>query len=54
MGRPLAMDMRAPALAAVDGGMSRRAAAGRFGGIGFFYDPVGRGTACDERLPPSR
>src|SRR5690625_121365 len=31
MGRPLSIDLRAPALAAVDGGMSRRAAAGRFG-----------------------
>ena len=31
MGKPLSMDLRARALAAVDGGMSRRAAAGRFG-----------------------
>jgi transposase len=31
MGKPLLMDLRARALAAVDGGMSRRAAAGRFG-----------------------
>lgn len=29
MGKPLSMDLRARALAAVDGGMSRRAAAGR-------------------------
>ena len=31
MGKPLSMDLRARALAAVDGGMSRRSAAGRFG-----------------------
>ena len=31
MGKPLSMDLRARALAAVDSGMSRRAAAGRFG-----------------------
>ena len=31
MGKPLAMDLRGRALAAVDAGMSRRAAAGRFG-----------------------
>jgi transposase len=31
MGKPLSMDLRARSLAAVDGGMSRRAAAGRFG-----------------------
>lgn len=31
MGKPLSMDLRARALAAVDAGMSRRAAAGRFG-----------------------
>ena len=31
MGKPLAMDLRRRALAAVDAGMSRRAAAGRFG-----------------------
>lgn len=31
MGKPLSMDLRRRALAAVDGGMSRRAAAGRFG-----------------------
>ena len=31
MGKPLAMDLRVRALAAVDAGMSRRAAAGRFG-----------------------
>ena len=31
MGKPLSMDLRARALAAVDGGISRRAAAGRFG-----------------------
>jgi len=31
MGKPLSMDLRTRALAAVDGGMSRRAAAGRFG-----------------------
>lgn len=31
MGKPLAMDLRKRALAAVDAGMSRRAAAGRFG-----------------------
>ena len=31
MGRPLSMDLRGRTLAAVDGGMSRRAAAGRFG-----------------------
>jgi transposase len=31
MGKPLSMDLRARAVAAVDGGMSRRAAAGRFG-----------------------
>jgi transposase len=31
MGEPLSMDLRGRALAAVDAGMSRRAAAGRFG-----------------------
>ncbi|MFN3647885.1 MAG: IS630 family transposase, partial [Gemmobacter sp.] len=31
MGKPLSMDLRTRALAAVDGGMSRRAAAKRFG-----------------------
>jgi transposase len=31
MGKPLSMDLRARALAAVDAGMSRRAAANRFG-----------------------
>jgi transposase len=31
MGKPLSMDLRTRALAAVDGGLSRRAAAGRFG-----------------------
>ena len=31
MGKPLSEDLRERALAAVDGGMSRRAAAGRFG-----------------------
>jgi transposase len=31
MGKPLSMDLRARALAAVDAGSSRRAAAGRFG-----------------------
>jgi transposase len=31
MGKPLSMDLRRRALAAVDAGMSRRAAAGRFG-----------------------
>ena len=31
MGKPLSMDLRARTLAAVDGGMSRRSAAGRFG-----------------------
>jgi transposase len=31
MGKPLAMDLRKRALAAVDAGMSRRAASGRFG-----------------------
>jgi transposase len=31
MGKPLSMDLRARALAAVDFGLSRRAAAGRFG-----------------------
>ena len=31
MGKPLSMDLRARALDAVDAGMSRRAAAGRFG-----------------------
>src|SRR3954469_24340822 len=31
MGKPLSMDLRGRALAAVDAGMSRRAAAGRFG-----------------------
>ncbi len=31
MGKTLSMDLRARALAAVDDGMSRRAAAGRFG-----------------------
>ena len=31
MGKPLSMDLRARALAAVDGGMSRRSEAGRFG-----------------------
>ena len=31
MGKPLSMDLRARALAAVDGGLSRRAAARRFG-----------------------
>ena len=31
MGKPLSVDLRARALAAVDGGMSRRAAARRFG-----------------------
>ena len=31
MGKPLSMDLRARALAAVDGGKSRRAAARRFG-----------------------
>jgi len=31
MGKPLSMDLRARALTAVDDGMSRRAAAGRFG-----------------------
>jgi transposase len=31
MGKPLSMDLRARASAAVDGGMSRRAAAMRFG-----------------------
>jgi len=31
MGKPLSMDLRMRALAAVDAGMSRRAAAGRFG-----------------------
>jgi transposase len=31
MGKPLSMDLRRRALAAVDTGMSRRAAAGRFG-----------------------
>ena len=46
------MDLRGRALAAVDGGMSRRAAAGRFGGIGFCCDPVGRGAACGGRLRP--
>lgn len=31
MGKPLSMDLRGRALAAVDAGMSRRASAGRFG-----------------------
>jgi transposase len=31
MGKPLSMDLRGRALAAVDAGMSRRSAAGRFG-----------------------
>jgi transposase len=31
MGKPLSMDLRRRALAAVDAGMSRRSAAGRFG-----------------------
>jgi transposase len=31
MGKPLSMDLRGRSLAAVDAGMSRRAAAGRFG-----------------------
>ena len=31
MGKPLSMDLRGRALSAVDAGMSRRAAAGRFG-----------------------
>ena len=31
MGKPLSMDLRMRALAAIDAGMSRRAAAGRYG-----------------------
>jgi transposase len=31
MGKPLSMDLKGRALAAVDAGMSRRAAASRFG-----------------------
>jgi transposase len=44
MGKPLSIDLRKRALAAVDAGMSRRAAAGRFGVVG---DPLGRAAEGD-------
>ena len=49
MGKPLSMDLRARALAAVDAGMSRRAAAGRFGvGVSSVirWDATRRATGC--------
>ncbi|WP_233713248.1 hypothetical protein [Amaricoccus solimangrovi] len=47
MSKTLSMDLRRRALAAVDAGMSRRAAAGRFGVLG---DPLGRATTHDGKL----
>lgn len=47
MGKPLAMDLRKRALAAVDAGISCRAAAGRVGVVG---DPLGRAAAGDGEL----
>ncbi len=49
MGKPLSMDLRARALAAVDAGMSRRAAAKRFGvGVSSVirWDAARRATGC--------
>lgn len=49
MGKPLSMDLRARALAAVDAGMSRRAAARRFGvGVSSVirWDAARRATGC--------
>ncbi len=49
MGKPLSMDLRARALAAVDAGMSRRAAAGRFGvslSSVIRWDATRRATGC--------
>ena len=49
MGKPLSMDLRARALAAVDAGMSRRAAAKRFGvGVSSVvrWDATRRATGC--------
>lgn len=54
MGKPLSMDLRRRALAAVDAGLSRRAAAGRFGvsvSSVIRWDAVRRATGSFEPKP---
>lgn len=51
MGKPLSMDLRGRALAAVDAGMSRRAAACRFGVSVFRWDAQRRATGSFEPKP---